>query len=177
MKKLLALVLLVPALTANAFEPKATSKGQVKNKAAQAKISRHHERNWHQPDYGRDIALFKCFDSWGHKLRGKFTSEQQYFIELGGGSCREVRRQPVRYGAIDNIRHYDFPADDVYRAIRQIKRQYGLGNARVIESENIHAGFKTFKYTLVFKVNRRTTREFRVKHNRWSGSIRKIYEV
>jgi|GEM_PF-5070501 len=177
MKKLLALVLLLPALTATAGNPKVTTKEQIKNKSAQAKVYRHHENNWRQPEYGYDIKLFKCFDSWGHKLRGKFTSEQQYLIELGGGSCHKIKRRPVSYGALNEIHRHDFPVDDVYRAIREIKRNYGLGSAKVVESENIHAGFKTFKYTLVFQVDRHHFREFRVKHSRWSGKIRNIYEV
>lgn len=177
MKKLLALVLLVPALAVHAGSQKTNNKAQVKSKSAQAKVYRHHENSWHQPDYGYDVVLFKCYDSWGHKLRGKFTSEQQYLIELGGGSCHQFKKRPVRYGALDPIRHYDFPVDDVYQAIRDIKRKYGLRNARLVQTENIHAGFKTFKYTLVFKDRRDGFREFRVKHSRWSGRIKNIYEV
>ncbi|TQV84999.1 hypothetical protein [Aliikangiella coralliicola] len=177
MKKLLALTLLLPLLTANAATNKTAAKAQVKSKSAQTKVFRNHERHWNQPDYGYDVQLFKCHDSWGHKLRGKFTSEQQYFIELGGGSCREIRRYHDNHNAFSQIRHYDFPVDDVYQAIHQIKRKYGLRHARVIEAENVDAGFKTFKYTLVFKVRGQGYREFRVKHSRWSGKVRAIYEV
>lgn len=177
MKKLLCLFLLLPAFSTVAFESKKSAEVQIKDKATQAKIYRNHDRNWRQPDYARGVKLFKCYDSWGHKLRGKFLKEQKYFIELGGGSCYKFQRKPVRYGALDDIIYYDFPVDSVYQAIREIKRDYGLRNAQVVQSENIHAGLKTFKYTLVFKTPRKGYREFRVKHSRWSGRIKNIYEV
>lgn len=177
MKKLLALTLLLPLFAASAADHKYGNKGQVKSKSAQAKVLRHHQHNWHQAKYDYDVELFKCRDSWGHKLRGKFTDDQQYFITLGGGSCKKLQHPHRNYGAFYQISKYNFPVDDVYQAIYKIEREYGIRGSRVVEAENVDAGFKTFKYTLVFKVRGNRYREFRVKHNRRNGNIRAIYEV
>ena len=176
MKKIIALALVLVIPTASLLAAKESKPAQTKSKSAQAKVYRHHEQNWAQPEYRHDRILFKCFDSWGSRLRGKFTQEQQYFIELGGGSCQRHSRRS-EYSALRPIRAFDFPVSDVHRAIREIKSQYRLGRARLIETENIDAGFKTFKYTLVFKNGRHGYRAFRVKHNRRNGNIRTIYEV
>lgn len=177
MKKFIAFSLLLPLLTANAADSKVEKKNIKKNKAAQAKIYRHHESNWHQPDYGYEVVLYQCHDSWGQKLRGRFSNEQQYFIELGGGSCRKLQKPRRDHASLYQISRHDFPIDDVYQAIRRIKREYGLRRANLVEASNVDAGFKTFRYTLTFNVKGQGYREFRIKHNRWNGNIRAIYEV
>lgn len=177
MKKLLALTLLLPLFSVSAFDNKADSQVKVKNKTEQSKVYRHHEKNWHQRDYGQHITLFNCFDSWGNKLRGKFTNEEQYLIELGGGSCFRAQNHRRENIILSQISHFDFPLDSVYQVINQIKREYGVHNAKLIHAENVDAGYKTFKYTLVFDSNKRQNREFRVKQNRHTGEIRAIYEV
>ena len=176
MKKLLALFLLLPLFSANAFDKKADKKITVKNKSAQTKVLRHHQHNWHQRDYGYEVVLFKCFDSWGHNLRGMFTDEQQYLIELGGGSCRKINRQR-QYTNLSRVTRYDFSEDYVFHAIEKIKRDYGLRRIKSVEALNVSAGFKTFKYTLIFKTKNHGYREFRVKHKRRDGRIRAVYEV
>jgi len=177
MKKLIALVFLLPLLSANAFDAKKQNKITTKNKAAQNKVYKHHERNWHQRDYGHNITLFRCVDSWGHNLRGKFTDNEQYLIELGGGSCRKINRHRRERADLSQISKYDFSKRDVYQAIDQIKRDYGISRVKFIEAEKVSSGYKTFKYTLVFKTKRHGYREFRVKHNRWTGMVKAIYEV
>jgi hypothetical protein len=183
MKKLLTLVFLLPLAaglpleSANAFDKNKQVKISTKNKSAQKKVYKHHERNWHQRDYANNIALFKCYDSWGHNLRGKFTQSEQYLIELGGGSCRKITRQRREQANLSQISHYDFSIKDVYQAINQIKHDYDLERVKFIEAEKVSSGYKTFKYTLVFKTNRNGYREFRVKHNRRTGLVKAIYEV
>lgn len=177
MKKYLALSIIVSLFAAGNVMAKQVSKSQVKSKSAQAKVSRHHEKNWHQPSYGRNIKLFRCHDSWGHKIRGKFTADQRYFIELGGGSCRKIGRPNIDMSVLSDFRRYDVHFDDVLSAIKQVKREFGLRHARLVEAENISTGRKSLKYTLVFKVGRNDYREFRVKQNRWNGYIRAVYEV
>ncbi|MCW8879539.1 MAG: hypothetical protein OQJ89_15895 [Kangiellaceae bacterium] len=176
LKKYLAFTLLFSFISAGAVSAKTEKKAQIKSKAAQAKVFRKHEKNWHQPSYGRHIELFKCRDSWGHKLRGKFTSEQQYFIELGGGTCRRAGRHDD-YGVLSQFYNFDFALDNVYYAIEQIKNRYGIRHARLIEADNISRGHRNLKYTLVFKIRGQGYREFRVKQNRWNGNVRAIYEV
>ncbi|MGX5174659.1 hypothetical protein ACUR5C_11620 [Aliikangiella sp. IMCC44653] len=153
------------------------SRIQLKSKSSQAKLNKQHDREWHQPSYQRNVELYRCVDSWGHSLRGKFSSEQQYFIQLGGGSCRKISPRRQRYSVFEPIIRHNFDLDDVQSAVRKIERKYNLYNARVVDSENIDPGFKTFKYTLVFKVSRNQYREFRVKHDRRNGRVKKIYEV
>lgn len=177
MKKLVTLLLLLPLFSVSAANEKSAKKAPTKNKSAHAKVTRHHERNWHQPEYGYAEILFKCHDSWGDRIRGKFNQEQKYFIQLGGGSCHRIQNNYHEYGNLHQITQYGFPVDDVYKAIRKIKKEYGLRRARVVEAENIYDGFKTFKYTLIFDVQGYGYREFRVKHSRWSGKIKNIYEV
>ncbi len=188
MKKILILSLLLPtftmAITANAASPShqtAVVKAQKvstpsKSKSTQAKVYQHHEKHWKQPEYGSHTKLFRCTDSWGHRLRGKFSDEQQYFIELGGGSCRIIKRHG-KHAALAPFKHYNFPMRDVYAAINTIKRNYRLSNAQVIEADNIKDGYKTFKYTLIFKDRRHGLREFKIKHNKRNGEIRDIKEV
>jgi hypothetical protein len=183
MKKLLTLVFLLPLVaglpltSANAFNTKKPVKVTTKNKADQKKTFKHHERNWHQRDYGRGTNLFKCYDSWGHNLRGKFTQTEQYLIELGGGSCRKINLRSREQANLSQISHYDFSINNVYQAIDQIKHEYGLSRIKYIEADKVSSGYKTFKYTLVFKTKRNGYRKFRVKHNRWNGLVKAIYEV
>ena len=174
---LLALILLVPIFSAAAGDKRSVESRTIKNKTAQAKIVKHHEHNWRQTNYRQDVTLFKCYDSWDHKLHGRFTHEQQYLIELGGGSCYQLRHHAQNYRALQKISAYDFPLNNVHQAIKVIEHEYGLHSARLIEAEKINAGSKSFKYTLVFKTLGHQYREFRVKHNRWSGQIRQIHEV
>lgn len=178
MKRLLVLTLLFPLFAINASANNSEkSQARVKNKSAQAQVYRHHENTWRQPAYSHNTILFKCYDSWNHRLKGKFTSEQQYFIELGGGDCQKIKRRHHRKNALRDFHQYDFPISDVRHAIDKIKRKYRLGKSKVIDTANIDAGYKTFKYTLIFKVGRHDYREFRVKHNRRNGKINGIYEV
>ncbi|WP_196140878.1 hypothetical protein [Aliikangiella sp. G2MR2-5] len=185
MKNLISISILLTFALTTQVEAKSSSKTevskkpqiQVKSQKEQAKVYRHHESNWRQPTYAEHMTLFNCRDSWGHKLRGKFSQEQQYFIELGGGSCRKISRYDNRYGALKAFRHYDIDLSDVYRAIEQVQYTYGLGHARLVEAENISSGHRSFKYTLVFRSPERGYREFRVKHNRWNGEVKAIYEV
>ncbi|MET1254099.1 hypothetical protein [Aliikangiella maris] len=176
MKNTLLLILLIPFTLTQAAGFKNDKQVRVKNQSEQAKVYRHHQQNWHQPDYSHGTRLFTCYDSWNHHLKGKFTAEQQYFIELGGGRCHPVKR-PREQHQLSEFYDYDFPIDNVYRAIDEIKDQYGLRRAKVVRSNNIQSGYKTFRYTLVFKVNGRKYREFRVKHNKRNGNIRHIYEI
>ncbi len=177
MKKLLILTLLLPFFSANAFEKKAEAKATVKSQKEHQKLYSQHERNWQQRDYAHHVTLFNCADSWGNHLRGKFTDNEQYFIELGGGSCQRVYHHYRENINLSQISYYDFPLDSVYHVIEQIKREYRVSHVRLIEAENVDAGFKTFKYTLVFDTNKRKQREFRVKQNRYTGELRAIYEV
>lgn len=177
MKKLLALTLLLPLFSANAFENKANVQVKLKNKTEQTKIFSHHEQNWHQREHGHQVVLFNCFDSWGNNLRGRFTNDEQYFIELGGGSCSKIHNHHREKINLSQISHYNFPLDSVYQVIEQIKREYQVNHVRLIQAENVDAGYKTFKYTLVFDTNNRKQREFRVKQNRHTAELRAIYEV
>jgi hypothetical protein len=176
MKKLLALSLLLPFFTAQALEP-VNTKITVKSQSSQAKIYNKHQKNWQQRQHGRHVTLYQCYDSWGHDLRGRFTQDEQYFIELGGGSCRKAHNDRHAQTDLNAISHYGFALANVHQAIKQIKYDYGLRQVKMIRAENVDDGYKTFKYTLVFKGRHQPTREFRIKHNRRNGKIRAIYEV
>ncbi len=164
-------------VTANTALAKTSVEIQVKSKSVQAEVSRKHRANWNQVTYKPHVKLFKCRDSWGHKLHGKFTRDQQYYIELGGGSCRVLGRVANNSQFYQSFRPYNVHYNDWAQALDQVKYQYGLANARLVEADNISASRKSLKYTLVFKTSRYGYREFRVKLNRKNGHVKAIYEV
>ena len=177
MKKYLAMTVLLSLFsTANAFA-KQTEKAHIKSKSVQAKITKHHEKNWRQPSYGRHIETFKCYDSWGHKIRGKFTSKEQYFIELGGGTCYSLKRPSVDLSLLHEFRRYNMNVDNVVFAIDQIKQEFGLRHARLVRANELSSSRGSLRYTLVFKTKRNNYREFRIKQSRRNGDVRAIYEV
>ncbi len=198
MKKLLLLSLLFPVFTVSASDDKKEERNfQQKTKLTQSKITSGYA-NWHVAERDDDddddddddkrrysrashsknsSNLFKCRNAEGYLLRGKYSREQQYFIQLGGGQCYRGRSHKRRYGVLTPITQYDFAISNVRHAIKRIKRDFGLHNAHVVETDDINAGFKTLKYTLVFKIPGRKYREFRVDHRRHNGRIRSINEV
>lgn len=177
MKKLTTFSIVVSMLFTGFVAAKPDNGAQLKHKAKQAKIYRQHENNWRQPSYAKNVKLFKCYDSWGYKLRGKFTKKQQYFIELGGGSCQRVKHSRIEYGALHNLRYYDLPRSNVIGAAEEIAYQFGLHNAKLVQADDIRRDRRIFKYTLKFKTGRHGYREFRIKQNRHDGTIRAVYEV
>ncbi|MCO7225636.1 hypothetical protein [Pleionea sp. CnH1-48] len=181
MRKLFAVLLLTPlmAFAAQKQEVQKSAPKQAPSKQHQ-KVVKHHERHWQQPHYDRHTTQYKCVDAWGHSIRGRFIERQKYFIELGGGWCRQVRNDHYNNGVngdLSEIYDYSFPEEHVYDAIRETRRKFGIRNSRFIEAIDVDNGFKSFKYTLVFKVKHQGIREFRVKHNYWNGDIRYIREL
>ena len=177
MKKYLAMAVLLSLFSsANAFA-KQSEKAHVKSKSTQAKITRNHEKNWRQPSYGRHIETFRCYDSWGHQIHGVFSGKEQYFIELGGGSCYSMNRSRVDLSLLQEFRRYNMNVDNVVFAIDQLKQEFGLRHAYLVRANELSSSRESLRYTLIFKTKHHGYREFRVKQDRWSGDVRAIYEV
>ncbi len=151
----------------------AVPKAKGKPPAAHQKFRQDHNRKWQHRRFDDDDA-YQCWDAWGYSLGGRFDEEQRYFIELGGGHCREQYHE--REGDIDAVVRTGLDRDDVYKAINQARDEFGLSRARFLRAVEVDSSLRNVRYTLVFK-SRRGLRYFRVKQRAWTGQVRDIYEV
>ncbi|WP_341502737.1 hypothetical protein [Gallaecimonas sp. GXIMD4217] len=155
--------------------PAAVPKAKGAPPAAHQKFRQEHNRKWQHRRYDDDDRN-QCWDAWGYNLGGRFDDEQRYFIELGGGHCREQRRDHDRDGDIDAVLRAGLDRDDVYKAINLAREEFDLNRARFVRATEVDNSIRNIRYTLVFKT-RRGYRHFRVKQRAWTGQVRDIWEV
>ena len=126
--------------------------------------------------HDRSYTVFKCFDAWGNKLKGRFDFTEKRLIELGGGFCNKRFNQ----GYQSDLSVFDgtnIPLGMVVSAIRHVKSEYRIRNAKLIKAKKLKVGRKNFKYLLVYKSPGYGKRTFKIKQNAWTGEILKLREV
>ena len=141
----------------------------------------HFDQQWQNVNYHRKPykKSFTCWNAWGETIRGKFSKNAKNLIELAGGQCIKSRYGRAFYDSkadLSAIRDTFFPVNNVYRAARQTRKEFGLKHSRLLKVKRVKDSYKWFKYTLVFETPY-GVRHFRVKHKHWNAEITDIKEV
>lgn len=123
--------------------------------------------------------VYECTNSINKKrISGEFDKHEVRLIQLGGGICK-VKPQYLNNGIqgdVSALKKASISDKAIEKAIREARSKFQLHDHEFIGVEGVDEGFKSIKFSLVFRNWEYKTTRIRVKMRYWSEKIKSMHK-
>ena len=124
-------------------------------------------------------AVYECSNAVTKKrISGEFDKSEIRLIQLGGGVCK-IKPQYLNngyHGNVSELKEASISDDAIKKAIREARSKFDLHDHEFLGVEGVDQGFKSIKFSLVFRNWEYKTTRIRVKMRYWSEKIKSMHK-